>query len=398
MGPIITETKGRVPIKAWVSHVPALEPQAFEQILNTAALPFIHKHVAIMPDAHWGIGATVGSVVPTKGALVPAAVGVDIGCGMVAARTNLTADDLPDNLRDIRLQIERDIPVGFNQHNPDRIPKTVATAWISLAPGMNWLEHNVLKHKHNPMNQVGTLGGGNHFIEICLDENNRVWVMLHSGSRGIGNAIGKHFIEKARKRAETDGIKLPDSNLAWLPEGTPEFQNYVDALTWAQFYALTNREVMLELILIGLRHKLLPTIRIQETVVNCHHNYAQREEHFGEEIWVTRKGAVAARHGQLGIIPGSMGARSYIVRGKGNPDSFHSCSHGAGRLMSRGEAKRRFNLAQHIADTAHVECRKDQGVIDETPQAYKPIDLVMKSQEDLVDIVHELRQVVCVKG
>lgn len=387
-------------IKAWVDHV-HVEEEAVQQLKNTAKLPFIHSHIAVMPDVHFGIGATVGSVVPMKGALVPAAVGVDIGCGMVAARTNLKGSDLPDDLGPIRHQIERDIPVGFNEHKQERLPHEVVANWGTLEGGFNWLiqEHpKVIGKRAAPWAQMGTLGGGNHFIEICLDEEDRVWLMLHSGSRGIGNKIGTMFINIAKERCEKEGIELPEKNLAWLPADTPEFHDYVKALTWAQQYARLNRVTMMDLILKGLRHKLLPNLLIGGIVVNCHHNYANLETHFGEQVWITRKGAVSAREGQLGIIPGSMGACSYIVKGKGNPESFHSCSHGAGRIMSRTKAKATISLEDHIKDTIGVECRKDKGVLDETPRAYKPIDKVMKSQEDLVDIVHTLRQVVCVKG
>jgi len=390
------------PIKGWVRGVPP-EEQAHRQLQNIAALPFVGPWVAVMPDVHLGKGATVGSVVPTRGAIVPAAVGVDIGCGMAAVRTTLQAEDLPDNLAQLRSSIERGVPVGNGRGGDHhRMPASIETR---LAGSGLYERLQAIKAKHRRIRtdkldkQLGTLGGGNHFIEICLDETNAVWVMLHSGSRGTGNLIGTYFIERAREELahRVLGFHLPDKDLAFFLEGEPLFEDYVEAVSWAQDYARHNREAMLERVLDEMRYRL-PKFQLDRLAVNCHHNYVQRETHAGESLLVTRKGAVSAREGELGIIPGSMGTRSYIVRGKGNPDSFHSCSHGAGRVMSRTAARQNITLSQHRAATAHVECRKDAGVIDESPAAYKSIDAVMAAQTDLVEVLHTLRQVLCVKG
>lgn len=393
-----------VPVKMWTRGVP-IEDQAAAQLLNTASMPFIFKHLAVMPDVHYGLGSTIGSVIPTKGAIIPAAVGVDIGCGMMAWQLTLSAKDLPDSLGAIRSGIERAVPHGFVT-TPGRAtkggwevtPNSVATRWRKLEDRYAAIlaKHPKIAHKR-PAHQLGSLGTGNHFIEICLDEADAVWVMLHSGSRGPGNQIGQYFIELARADMRTHFINLPDRDLAYLPEGTTHFDDYFEAVLWAQDYAWENRQAMMDAVL-GVLRDQLPPFRIGEMAVNCHHNYVAREHHFGEDILVTRKGAVRAAEGVMGIIPGSMGARSFIVRGKGNAESFCSCSHGAGRVMSRTEAKRRFTVADHARDTAGVECRKDEAVIDETPKAYKDIDAVMAAQADLVEIVHTLRQVVCVKG
>jgi tRNA-splicing ligase RtcB len=407
----LIKTEG-VPIKAWIKGVP-LEAAARQQLANVARLPFVHGHVAVMPDVHFGKGATVGSVIPTRGAIVPAAVGVDIGCGMAAVRTNLRADQLPDTLLDLRLEIEAAVPHGGpgvkgswaerGRRRPVGVTKAFSNRFPigkSLADGLETIcaKHEALAgDAKTVVNQLGTLGGGNHFVEVCLDEAGRVWVMLHSGSRGIGNKIGQYFIARAKEHIATLDVRLVDRDLAWLDEGTPGFDDYVAAVGWAQDYARLNRRVMLDHVLDALRQRF-PFLATEDVAVNCHHNYVQKEEHFGETVWLTRKGAVSAQVGELGIIPGSMGAKSFIVRGKGNAESFHTCSHGAGRAMSRGEAKRRFTLDDHAAATAHVECRKDAGVIDETPAAYKDIDAVMAAQADLVEVVHTLRQVVCVKG
>jgi len=390
------------PIKGWVHGVP-LEDKARQQLRNIATLPFVGPWVAVMPDVHLGIGATVGSVVPTQGAIIPAAVGVDIGCGMAAVRTTLTASDLPDDLALLRHSIERSIPVGNGPGGDHRrIPDSIET---KLAQSDLMARLALIRDKHPKIRpdkvdkQIGTLGGGNHFIEICLDEADRVWVMLHSGSRGTGNLVGTYFIELARRQLEQRvlGFHLPDRDLAFFLEGEPLFGDYVEAVSWAQDYARANREAMMARVLHEMRHRL-PKFQLDKEAVNCHHNYVQREEHFGRSLLVTRKGAVSAREGELGIIPGSMGARSYIVRGKGNADSFHSCSHGAGRVMSRTAARAQITLKQHREATAHVECRKDAGVIDESPAAYKDIGAVMAAQSDLVEVVHTLRQVVCIKG
>ncbi len=396
---------GGVPIKAWTRGVP-VDDKAREQLTRAAKMPFIFKHVAAMPDVHVGIGATVGSVIPTKGAVIPAAVGVDIGCGMMAARTSLVASDLPDNLAGIRSAIEAAVPHGRDMGRAKRDkgswgdpPRAAVDAWASLATrfGQIVAKYPRLKNTNNLVH-LGTLGTGNHFIELCLDEEQRVWVMLHSGSRGVGNAIGTFFIELAKQDMRKWHINLPDQDLAYFPEGTDHFDDYVEAVEWAQDFAKLNRQVMMAHVLQALRSQIAKPFDAECEAVNCHHNYVRREHHFGENVLVTRKGAVRAAKGVMGIIPGSMGAKSFIVRGLGNPESFDSCSHGAGRVMSRTEAKKLVTLDEHLADTAGVECRKDAGVIDETPRAYKPIEAVMAAQADLVEIVHTLKQVVCVKG
>jgi tRNA-splicing ligase RtcB len=389
---------------SWTRGV-LFEDQARAQVANVATLPFIHRHVAVMPDVHAGIGATVGSVIATTGAIIPAAVGVDIGCGMIAARTTLAAKDLPDSLAAIRSEIERAVPHGRTDNGGanDRgawgnAPKPVEEAWGELVPRYEQIaaKHPKVKH-HRQIGHLGTLGTGNHFIEVCLDEEQRVWVMLHSGSRGVGNRIGQYFIEKAKEEMRRWFINLPHADLAYLPEGSQLFADYVQAVEWAQDYAARNRLLMLAATVEALRAHL-PPFTLTDEAVNCHHNYVSREHHFGKNVLVTRKGAVRARAGELGIIPGSMGARSYIVRGKGNPDSFHSCSHGAGRMMSRTEARKRFTVEDHVKAVAGVECRTDVDVLDETPACYKPIDAVMAAQRDLVDPIHTLKQVLCVKG
>ncbi|MEM6570716.1 MAG: RtcB family protein [Planctomycetota bacterium] len=400
------EAAGGVPIKAWTRGV-GIEESARRQLENTARLPIVHGHIAVMPDVHWGMGATIGSVVPTLGAIVPAAVGVDIGCGMCAARTTLTASDLPDDLKPMRNTIERAVPHGLSRRGRrdtgswGEIPKRVGNLWRThLESGFGLLcdRYPTLKNSNN-VNQLGTLGTGNHFVEVCLDEDDRVWFMLHSGSRGVGNKIARVFIEKAKKDMEHALGNLPDKDLAYLTEGTPHFDDYVEAVLWAQEFARINRQVMMENVIDSVRKlRGVKPFRADATVVNCHHNYVAKEHHLGEDVWVTRKGAVRAGEGDMGIIPGSMGAKSFIVRGKGNADSFESCSHGAGRKHSRTKAKKTFSLDEHIEATKHVECRKDTGVIDETPMAYKDIESVMEAQTALVDVVHTLRQVVCVKG
>lgn len=390
------------PIKGWVRGVP-LEDAAHQQLRNIAAIPFVGPWVAVMPDVHLGKGATVGSVIPTRGAIIPAAVGVDIGCGMAAVRTTLRASDLPDSLAQLRNGIERSVPVGNGRGGehwklPDSIETRVAQS--GLVERLDAIKQKHRKIRTDKLDrQIGTLGGGNHFIELCLDETDRVWVMLHSGSRGTGNLIGSYFIERAREQLahRVLGFHLPDKDLAFFMEGEPLFDDYVEAVSWAQDYARENREAMMARVLHELRHRL-PKFQLEKMAVNCHHNYVQRETHGDVDLLVTRKGAVSARSGELGIIPGSMGAKSFIVRGLGNADSFHSCSHGAGRVMSRTAARQQITLAQHREATAHVECRKDAGVIDESPAAYKDIDAVMAAQSDLVEIVHTLRQVLCVKG
>ena len=392
-------------VKMWTGDM-EVEQAALDQIYNISVLPILAGHMAVMPDVHMGKGATVGSVIPTKAAIIPAAVGVDIGCGLIAAMTNLTADDLPDNLVAIRNQIERDVPVGFNEHKAG-IPSVSGPYADILRQNLRKTvdKYDALKYTEKLRRadtkriarQVGTLGGGNHFIELCLDTSNRVWVMLHSGSRGIGKQIGEVAIETAKEQALKRGYGLADKDLAWLDEGTVEFDSYIEAMHWAQDYARFNRDTMMNLVLAALKRRY-PKLAVVGEVVNCHHNFTSLEEHFGQEMWVTRKGAVSANFGQMGIIPGSMGAKSFIVRGKGNHDAYCSCSHGAGRKMSRNAAKKYFTVEDLAIQTSGVECRKDADVLDEIPGAYKDIDLVMKAQEDLVEIVHTLKQVLCVKG
>jgi tRNA-splicing ligase RtcB len=399
----VIKDEGSLPIKAWTDEI---EESAMAQLRNLAKMPFIAKNgVAVMPDVHAGIGATVGSVIASHKAIIPAAVGVDIGCGMNAVRLSLKASDLPESLKAMRDQIERDVPVGFSQHRKD---DDIEANWRDELGERgdlwnSWTDLNAkfpaLKTKtENVLGQLGTLGGGNHFIEVCLDENQDVWIMLHSGSRGTGNAIGRYFIELAKEACEKWHINLPDNDLAYFPEGTTLFDDYTTAVHWAQEYAFQNRAVMLERVIAAVRKAIGKPFEVTSEAINCHHNYVERESHFGQNLWVTRKGAIRAREGDLGIIPGSMGQRSYIVRGKGNPESYCSCSHGAGRVMSRTEAKRRFSLADLVAQTEGVECRKDEAVIDEIPGAYKSIDAVMENQRDLVEVVHTLKQVLCVKG
>ncbi len=399
----VMNVEGGRPVKMWTRGVP-VESAARAQLTNAARMPFIFKHIAVMPDVHMGKGSTIGSVIPTKGAIIPAAVGVDIGCGMMACKTTLNATDLPDSLAALRTAIEKAVPHGRTGNGRDigawsQPPAVVDAFWAELFPAF---ERIVKKHpklnKTNNYQHLGTLGTGNHFIEVCLDESDAVWFMLHSGSRGVGNAIGSLFIEKAREDMRRHFINLPDQDLAYLPEGTQHYHDYLEALGWAQRYARSNREAMMAAVIVAARSVIANPFQTHMEAVNCHHNYVQEETHFGESVLVTRKGAVRAGKGELGIIPGSMGARSFIVRGKGNADSFESCSHGAGRTMSRSEAKRRFTLQDQVDATAGVECRKDIDVIDEIPMAYKDIDAVMRAQADLVEIVHTLKQVVCVKG
>ena len=394
-------------LKSWTSGV-EVEWEAVKQLRNLAALPILAGHVAVMPDVHLGKGATVGSVIPTKGAIIPSAVGVDIGCGMAAIRTEISANELPDLLGRLRSRIESRVPVGFSSHGTAVNPVRDGLRGVALAnAGRKLAERfDVLKildviRQYDPsrtFKQLGTLGGGNHFIELCLDESNAVWVMLHSGSRNIGKTIGETAISMAREIAERKETHLRDRDLAWLDEGSVEFDMYVEGLRWAQDYAAHNRALMMHAVLKALHEEFGREIATLDNAVQCHHNYASVEEHFGQQVWLTRKGAVSARRGELGIIPGSMGAKSYIVRGKGNEDAYCSCSHGAGRRLSRGAAKRKFTLADLKDQTAGVECRKDEGVLDEIPGAYKDIDAVMAAQAELVDVVHTLKQVMCIKG
>ena len=405
----IHQVNGGVPVKMWTQGVP-VEAEALKQLENTARLPIVFSHVAAMPDVHYGIGATVGSVVATFKAIIPASVGVDIGCGMFACKTTLRAEDLPDNLAPLRSEIEKAVPHGMTPKEQRRggsrdrgswenPPNEAEAAWAQLADEFDAIcqDYPRLKNTNN-YRHMGTLGGGNHFIEVCLDEAGAVWIMLHSGSRGVGNAIGTHFIELAKKDAELHQRNLPDKDLAYFEEGAQYFGDYVRGVGWAQKFAKLNREVMMQRTIGALRKIISKPFETHIEAVNCHHNYVSKEIHFGQDVFVTRKGAVSAKAGELGIIPGSMGARSFIVRGKGNPESFMSCSHGAGRAMSRTKAKKLFTLADQIEATKGVECRKDESVIDEIPMAYKDIDAVMAAQTDLVEVVYTLKQIVCVKG
>ena len=387
-----------VPVKIFTNDI---DSDSIEQLKKMAQLQFIYSHIAVMPDVHVGKGATVGSVIPTKNAIIPAAVGVDIGCGMNAVRLNLKASQLPDNLAPLRHAIERKVPVGFELH------KQVKAKASSIIPLEKRLQPIIQKHpglvrmlrKFDATwkKQLGTLGGGNHFIELCLDENQDVWIMLHSGSRGLGNVIGTYFIELAKKEAQHRFGHVPDKDLSYFAEGSASFNDYVEAVEWAQNYAFENRREMMRQILEAIR-PLLPPFQMTKEAINCHHNYVSRENHFGEDLLITRKGAIRAGQDELGIIPGSMGARSYIVKGKANPESFCSCSHGAGRKMSRNKAKLLFSQDDLIQQTQGIECRKDAGVIDEIPSAYKDIDQVMANQSDLIEIVHTLKQILCIKG
>lgn len=392
----VIKEEGAKPVKIWTDEV---EEAAMTQLKNLARLPFIHSNgVAAMPDVHMGIGASVGTVIATDRAIIPAAVGVDIGCGMVALQTTLKATDLPESLLALRRQIERDVPLGaggFVQNDrirydllPERTPRLEEILKKTL--GENYTQRAA--------GQIGSLGSGNHFIEICLDENQNVWVMLHSGSRGVGNKVGTKFIELAKKDMEKYFVNLPHEDLAYFPEDTDNFDDYVAAMQWCQEYALNNRKAMLEVVLAAMRRHIAVEFAVVDEAINVHHNYTERENHFGKNLWITRKGAIRARKDDLGIIPGSMGQRSYIVRGKGELQSYCSCSHGAGRQMSRGQARKRFTLTDLVAQTEGVECRKDDAVLDEIPGAYKNIDQVMANQGDLVEIVHTLKQIMCVKG
>jgi len=385
--------KTQAPVLSWANH--DLGSNEIKMAQNVASLPFVFKHVALMPDVHLGKGALVGSVVATKDAIIPAAVGVDIGCGMCAVQTPFTAAQLEGKLKPIRQDIEAAIPTGFNENKNVDKSMTNWQGWRQfkdLHKGVQDLENKALR-------QMGSLGGGNHFIEVCLDTEDQVWLMLHSGSRNIGNKLAQCHINTAKTLAKLADGSLPDPDLAYFVKGTPEFAAYWRDLQWAQHYARYNRDVMMERFRRIVEKHLAggkPTKPLLQ--VNCHHNYAEQEVHFGEEVYVTRKGAVRARQEDYGIIPGSMGAKSFIVKGKGVAESYCSCSHGAGRLMSRTKAKKAFTLDDLVQQTAGVECRKDPGVLDEIPGAYKPIDEVMANQSDLVEVVATLKQVVCVKG
>jgi len=382
-----------VDIRMW-TRPDEVEEFAMQQLQNISALPWAVKHIAVMPDVHYGKGATVGSVIALRDAVSPAAVGVDIGCGMTAVRTSLTANHLPETLRGLRSRMEAVVPVGFGQHKATAFTERDASDWASFWRKFDDLTPAVKARADKALHQMGTLGGGNHFLEVCLDTHQQVWVMLHSGSRGIGNELAQHHIAVARKLAHN--AELPDPDLAVFLAGTPEMAAYRHDLYWAQDYARRNRAVMLRLVCDVLRAEF-PRISFEEPI-SCHHNYVAEETHFGEDVLVTRKGAIRAGRGELGIIPGSMGTGSYIVRGRGNPDSFESASHGAGRRMSRNKARKTFTTKDLAAQTSGVECRKDSGVVDEIPGAYKDIDTVMANQSDLVEVVAKLKQVVCIKG
>lgn len=395
----VIQEPGSRPIKIWTKDV---EESAMQQLKNTAKLPFIHKNgVVAMPDVHFGLGATIGSVIATTNAVIPAAVGVDLGCGMCAIRLSLKAEDLPDNLKDMRVSIEREV---LQEHVSDN----------RFNENSNWYRKNrsffrSFYDKHEQLgdckrmeqkivSQMGTLGGGNHFVEVCLDEENYVWVMLHSGSRGIGNMIGRYFISEAKENLQKYFVELPDNDLAYIPEHVELFRDYIDAVHWAQDYALKNREAMMSDVLSVIKKQLKIDFHGTTLAINCHHNYVEKEHHYNKNVWITRKGAIRAREGDYGIIPGSMGQKSYIVKGKGNCESYHSCSHGAGRAMGRNVAKSRFTEADLIEQTKGVECKKDKSVLDEIPAAYKDIDQVMANQTDLVQVIHTLKQVLCVKN
>jgi tRNA-splicing ligase RtcB len=394
----VIQDEGARPIKIWTERV---EDPALKQLKNIARLPFIHSNgVAAMPDVHMGKGASVGTVIATDKAIIPSAVGVDIGCGMNAARLSLKATDLPDNLKVIRDQIERDVPLGAGgAHTRETtLDSNYERMKLPSSRLMDVLDDVHRNYWKKAASQLGTLGSGNHFIELCLDENDDVWIMLHSGSRGIGYMIGSYFIEKAKRRMEQYFISLPDGDLAYLPEDTDDFNDYVEAVNWAQNYALENRRIMMETVIAALRRHIPVDFTITQEAINCHHNYVEKENHFGRNLWVTRKGAIRAREGDLGIIPGSMGTKSYIVRGKGNLESYCSCSHGAGRKMSRNEARKKFTVEDLKEQTKGIECPKTDAVLDEIPASYKNIDEVMDNQKDLVEVVHVLRQVLNVKG
>jgi len=396
--------KGKFPVKVWTDQI---DDNAIKQLENMAQLPFIHKHIAAMPDVHWGMGATIGSVIPSKGAIVPAAVGVDLGCGMMAVQTSLTANDLPDNLHTLRTHIESMVPHGRSDNGRandvggfNKLPRSHQQRWELLGSRYQDIIDKHPKAKgYNTWNHMGTLGTGNHFIEICLDESDNVWVMLHSGSRGAGNKIGSYFIQKAKEEMERYHVAeyLPDKDLSYLVEHTEIFDDYVNAVEWAQDFASENRKAMMGEVL-NVLHKHFGNFSLEKEAINCHHNYVARENHYGSNVLITRKGAIRAREGDLGIIPGSMGAKSFIVRGKGNKESFCSCSHGAGRTLGRKQAERMYTVKDLEDQTKGIECPKDEARIDEIPSAYKDIDIVMGNQSDLVEVLHTLKQVVNVKG
>jgi len=377
-----------------------IEESARRQILNTSELPFLFKWVAVMPDCHYGKGATVGTVMATQGAVVPAAVGVDIGCGMIALQTPLRRDDL-GALHAIREGIERRIPMSAGRNNariaPTAEPRIAELEKLAADTGADYA-----KFDDDWQRALGTLGGGNHFTEVCLDETGAVWLTLHSGSRGVGNRIGNHYIRRAQELCKKKRIVLPDRDLAWIEEGTQEFEDYIRDLRWAQHFALLNREEMMDRMLAEIAQRVFGDAGrragLELSRINCHHNFTQVERHFGREVWVTRKGAVEARLGMRAMIPGSMGTRSYIVSGLGNKEAFESAPHGAGRRMSRTKARAAHNMKDLEAAMAGIEFRKSQVLLDEIPSAYKDIDQVMEHARDLVQIEHTLHQIINCKG
>jgi len=389
---------GVKPVKIYTRDI---DNKALTQLKNISELPIIHSHIAAMPDVHAGIGATVGSVIPTLSAVIPAAVGVDIGCGMMAVKLSISSSQLPDNLSPVREAIERAVPVGLRAHKSVCIRESVCKRLQSKVDYLHDKHPALLKmqkhRRHIWAKQMATLGSGNHFIEVCIDDGKGVWLMLHSGSRGLGNSIGRYFIQLAKKDMQSHIHNLPDKDLAYFQEGSRNFSDYIEAVNFAQEYARLNREEMMKLVLRSIQ-SYLPKFSVEKKAINCHHNYVSKEFHFGKDVYVTRKGAINAEEGKLGIIPGSMGAKSFIVRGLGSVDSFCSCAHGAGRVMSRTAAKKRFSRRDLIEQTQGVECRKDQHVVDEIPAAYKGIDAVMNNQSDLVAVEHTLKQVLCIKG
>ena len=378
-------------VLSWVTHEMSSDEHAM--LRNVSRLPCLFKHVALMPDAHLGKGSMVGSVIATKNAIIPATVGVDIGCGMMAVKTPFKSGILDRKLAEFRHEIERAIPVGFNDYKE---PVDESNEWAGWAE-FGELHPGVQDRKRKAMKQLGSLGGGNHFIEVCLDTDDNVWLMLHSGSRNIGNEVATRHIATAKTLHDLN--TLPAADLAYFVQGTPEFKAYWHDLDWAQGYAMKNREIMMKRLMKSFNRMFNDKAEwTPELAVNCHHNYVAVEEHFGDEVFVTRKGAINAESGRYGIIPGSMGAKSFIIKGLGNAASFNSCSHGAGRKMSRTKAKAKFTREDLEAQTRGVECRKDKGVVDEIPGAYKDIEEVMRAQSDLVEVVAELKQVICVKG
>lgn len=394
MKKIISDT--RVPVKIWTDDI---EPEAEQQLRNLANMKFVFKHVAAMPDVHKGNGSTIGSVFATKGHIIPAAIGVDIGCGMAAVKMPFKIDRF-EKLAELRHSLERSIPVGHNSNK--EVTERMNDYYKSLGETSNDTKMILEKYVNKSAFQIGTLGGGNHFIELCQDQNGDAWLMLHSGSRNIGKVLADFHISRAKGLMKDYFIELPDPNLAFLTQGTKEFKDYIHDLMWAQRYAKFNRNEMLLRALKDISYHLFKeekdVTELIETRVDCHHNYTAIENHFGSNVYVTRKGAVSAKIGELGIIPGSMGTKSYIVAGKGEAESFCSCSHGAGRRMSRTKARELYTEADLVEATEGIECRKDKAVLDEIPASYKNIDEVMSNQKDLVDVKYVLKQLLCVKG